>query len=125
MVGFCGRYGSLQYMPQKPTRWDIKAFTLADAANGYLLNSLVYTGTQTLDQADTAYNNLPQPARIVMDLMGQYLQKGYHLFTDRYKQTTSKFSLYLASVVVSCPDIVRIKVKLPARAGEREAHDTH
>ena len=44
MVGFRRRFGSIQYMPQKPTKWSIKAFTLADAANGYLLNSLVYTG---------------------------------------------------------------------------------
>ena len=32
MVGFRGRFGSKQYMPQKPTKWGIKAFTLADAA---------------------------------------------------------------------------------------------
>ena len=36
MVGFRGRFGSIQYMPQKPTKWGIKAFTLADTANGYL-----------------------------------------------------------------------------------------
>ena len=86
MVGFRGRFGSLQYMPQKPTKWGIKAFTLADAANGYLLNSIVYTGAQTLEDCDPAYNTLPQPARIVMHLMktSQYLHKGYHLFTDRY-----------------------------------------
>ena len=84
MVGVHGRFGSIQYMPQKPTKWGIKAFTLADAANGYLLNSLVCTGAQTLDDGDTSYQCLPQPARIVMHLMRhQYLNKGYHLFTDR------------------------------------------
>ena len=71
-------------MPQKPTKWGIKAFTLADAANGYMLNSLVYTGAQTLGHADPAYTSLLQPARVVMDIMGQYLDKGYHVFTDRY-----------------------------------------
>ena len=85
MVGFRGRFGSLQYMPQKPTKWGIKAFTLADAANGYLLNSLIYTGAQTLEHVDPAYRSLPQPAQVVMDVMGQYLDKGHHLFTDRYK----------------------------------------
>ena len=81
MVGFQKRFGSTQYMPQKPTKW---AFTLADAAHGYMLNSLVYTGAQTLDHADPAYTSLPQPARVLMDIMGQYLNKGYHVFTDRY-----------------------------------------
>lgn len=42
MVGFCGRFGSKQYMP---TKWGIMAYTLAYAANGaHLLNNLVYTG---------------------------------------------------------------------------------
>ena len=32
------------------------------------------------------YEALPQPAHIVMDLMSfHYLNKGYYLFTDRYK----------------------------------------
>ena len=86
IVGFRGRFGSIQYMPQKPTKWGIKAFLLTDAANGYLLNCLMYTGAQTLDLADTAFQTLPQPAQIVMNLMGQYLHKGYHIFTDRYTQ---------------------------------------
>ena len=83
MVGFRGHFGSIQYVPQKPTKWGIKAFTLADAANGYLLNSMVYTGAQTLENANPAYQTLPQPGRIVMHLMEPYLRKGYHLYTDR------------------------------------------
>ena len=84
IVGFRGRFGSIQYMPQKPTKWGIKAFLLADAANGYLLNCLVYTGAQTLEFADASYESLPIPAQVAMNLMGQwYLGKGYHLFTDR------------------------------------------
>ena len=83
MVGFRGRFGSIQYVPMKPTKWGIKLFTLADAANGYVLNTLVYTGAQTLENADSAYQSLPQPGRVVMDLMKPYLHKGYHIFTDR------------------------------------------
>ena len=88
MVGFRGQFGSLQYMPQKPTKWGIKAFTLADAANGYLLNSIIYTGAQTLEDANPAHHTLPQPARVVMHLMDGYLNKGYHIFTDRYNNKT-------------------------------------
>ena len=67
------------------------AFTLADGANRYLLNSLMYTGPRTLQHADAAYQSLPQPARIVTDLMSQYLEKGYHLFTDRYMTKIANF----------------------------------
>ena len=73
-------------MPQKPTKWGIKAFTLADAANGYLLNSFMYTGAQTLEHAEPTYQSLPQPVWVVMELMEQYLDKGYHIFTV-YVQT--------------------------------------
>ena len=83
MVGFRGRFGSMQYMPQKPTKWGIKAFTLADSTNGYLLNALVYTGAQTLEDADRRYTSLPVPGRVVMDILSPYLDEGFHVFTDR------------------------------------------
>ena len=84
MVGFRGRFGPLQYMPNKPTKYGIKAYTLADAAHGYMLDILVYTGGDTLSTANGAYSALPQPARVVLHLSEKYLDKGHHIFTDRY-----------------------------------------
>ena len=81
MVGFRGRYGPRQYMPNKPTKWGIKCFTLADSENGYVLNVHVYTGSETLE--NVGYATLPQPARIVLHLASPYLQSGHHIFTDR------------------------------------------
>ena len=88
MIGFRGRFGSTQYMPQKPTKWGIKLFTLADSANGYLLNALVYTGAETLEHADPTYSSLPVPGRVVLDVMTTYLDQGYHVFTDRCEKKT-------------------------------------
>ena len=79
IVGFQSRFGAIQYVPQKPTKWGMKAFLLADSANGYLLDCLVYTGAQTLECVDSAYRALPQLAQGVMSLMGRYLDKGYLL----------------------------------------------
>ena len=84
MVGFRGRFGPKQYMPAKPTKYGIKAFTLASSSDGYVLNVLLYTGSKTLSNADPAYCSLPQPARVVMELMRPYLNRGHHLYTDRY-----------------------------------------
>ena len=83
MVGFRGRFGARQYMPQKPTKWGIKAFTTADSTNGYMLNILVYTGAETLRNSATQ-ESLPQPARIVMHLVEPYLHKGHHVFAEWY-----------------------------------------
>ena len=84
MVGFRGRFGAKQYMPNKPVKYGIKAFTMADSKNGYVLNILSYTGRDTLQEASTEYVDLPQPARIVLHLIELYLNKGHHVFTDRY-----------------------------------------
>ena len=81
MVGFRGRFGAKQYMPNKP---GIKAFIMADSKNGYVLNVLPYTGRDTLQEASTEYVDLLQPARIVLLLIELYLNKGHHVFTDRY-----------------------------------------
>ena len=82
MVGFRGRFAAKQYMPNKPTKWRIKCFTLADSANGYVLNVLVYTGKDTLE--DASNESLPQPAGVVLHVAELYLGCGHHLFTDRY-----------------------------------------
>ena len=83
MVGFRGRFSAKQYMAKKPEKCGIKAFTMADSTNGYMLNILVYTGAENLDQSTTD-QALPQPARIVMHLVEPYLDLGHHIFTDRY-----------------------------------------
>lgn len=83
MVGFRGRFGARQYMPQKPTKWGIKAFTTADSTNGYMLNILVYTGAETLRNSATQ-ESLPQPAQIVMHLVEPYIHKGHHVFAEWY-----------------------------------------
>ena len=84
MIGFRGRFGAKQYIPNKPNKYGIKAFTLADSANGYVLDTLIYTGADTLDHSDPQYASLPQPARIVLTLCNDYLEQGRTVYTDRY-----------------------------------------
>ena len=44
MVGFKGRLAFIQYLPNKPTKWGMKAYVLADSITGYVLNWRLYTG---------------------------------------------------------------------------------
>jgi len=69
MLRFRGRFAGKQYMPKKPVKWGIKAFSLADSSNGYLLNILLYTGAETLDGTNHQFSTLPQPAHVVMHLL--------------------------------------------------------
>ena len=84
MVAFRGRFAAKQYMPKKPTKWGIKAFSLADSSSGYVLNTILYTGSETLQGATNDFSHLPQPAQVVMHLAVPYLDSGHHMFTDRY-----------------------------------------
>ena len=45
MIAFKGRLSFIQYMPKKPTKWEMKAFVLADSQTGYMYNWHLYTGT--------------------------------------------------------------------------------
>ena len=72
----------------------IKCFTLADSSTGYVFNTFVYTGADTLDEA--CYKTLSQPTRIVFQLIEPYIHCGHHIFADRYYS-----SLPLASILHS------------------------
>jgi len=54
MVGFHWRFGPKQYMPDKPTKYGIKAFTLAESEHRYVFDILLYTGSDTLASANPA-----------------------------------------------------------------------
>ena len=41
-----------EYLPAKPTKWGIKAWDLADSANGYLLKCDIYKGKKEIRQQD-------------------------------------------------------------------------
>ena len=70
-----------QCIPNKQTKYGVKAFTLVDSKN---LDILLYTGGDTLDNSDSQQCHLPQPARIVLILSNDYLDQGRTIFTDRY-----------------------------------------
>lgn len=44
MIGFKGRLIFIQYLPNKPTKWGMKAYLLADSSTGYVWNWRLYTG---------------------------------------------------------------------------------
>ena len=83
MIGFKGRVGFCQYCPLKPTKWGLKAFVLTDSATGYALD-IPYTGGETRAYFSNCRTDLPFPAKIVMAISEKYLDKGHHIFADRF-----------------------------------------
>lgn len=89
MVGFKGRLAFLQYMPKKPHKWGMKAWVLADAANGYVWNWKLYTGKED----DSLPSSLGLAHRVVLDLLDddRLTNKGYHVYMKNFYTSPALF----------------------------------
>ena len=65
MIPFKGRLRFKQYMKDKPTKWGIKVFILADAPTGYVKRLQVYTGKGL----DSCVTDVGLCTKVVLDLM--------------------------------------------------------
>ncbi|MGH0118120.1 UNVERIFIED_CONTAM: hypothetical protein FKN15_044422 [Acipenser sinensis] len=85
-VGFKGRIIFKCYNPQKPTKWGMRVFVLADCETGYVSAIVPYFGSPTTDSL--LRPDMPFSSRIVLHLCETLLQTtnghGFHLFTDRF-----------------------------------------
>ena len=87
MVKSRHRSGFRQFIKDKPTKWGIKLWVLADSSNGYTVDFNIYIGRaagQTIGEHGLGYD-------VVMRLMAPYFGKGYHLFVDNFYSTLTLF----------------------------------
>lgn len=80
MIPFKGRLGIKQYMKDKPVRFGIKVWVLADAVTAYCYNFDVYIGKN----ADVVKNNLGLSSKVVIELAKPLEMKGYQVYTDNF-----------------------------------------
>lgn len=86
IVAFKGRSGFRTYHPNKPHKWGINVWSLAEARSGYVHNWNVYTGKEIDEDAagDKTYN-------VVMKLVRDYLDRGHHIYMDNYFSSPKLF----------------------------------
>ena len=85
MIGFKGIVIFLQYCPKKPTKQGLKAYVLAGSETGYICNILPYTGGETRDTyLSHCKSDLPLYTHIGVALLDKYLDKGHHVYADRF-----------------------------------------
>ena len=80
MVKSHHRSGIRQYIKDKPTRWGINLWVLADSSNGYTVDFNVYIGKsagQRISEFGLGYD-------VVMRTMRPFLHQGYHLYVDNF-----------------------------------------
>ena len=74
LVKSCHRSEILQYIKDKPTRWGIKLWVLADSSNGYTADFNVYIGKAA--RKETSEFGFGYDVYVVMRLLGPFLNLG-------------------------------------------------
>ena len=97
MVQNKGRYSFRQFMKDKPTKWGMKVWVLADSKTGYTYNFSVYTG-----KAENRNSTNGLGYEVVMDLCKQIFGQGYKLFTDNFYTSVQLFEDLLKHKVTAC-----------------------
>ena len=73
------------YESNKPVKWGIRVYDVADALTGYMLSMIPYYGKGTKDTL--CHPEQAFTTRIILQLIdnvvGVTKAKGYHVFTDR------------------------------------------
>lgn len=80
MVKSKHRSGIRQYIKNKPTKWGIKLWVLADSGNGYTCDFDVYIGRNGAEVPSANGLSYDVDMKLVQPLINQ----GYHLYFDNF-----------------------------------------
>jgi len=109
MVKSRHRSGIWQYIKDKPTKWGIKLWVLADSSNGYTVEFDVYIGRaagQNVTENGLGYD-------VVLKLMQRFLKQGYHLFVDNFYTSVTLFKRLFTEGVPATGTIMETRRDFP------------
>ena len=110
MVKSRHRSGIRQYIKDKPTKWGIKLWVLADSSNGYTIDFHIYIGREA--GRDVSAHGLGFD--VVIKLMQPYLNQGYHLFLDNFYTSVHLFKTLFTQGVPATGTILENRRNFPA-----------
>ena len=98
MIPFKGRLSIKQYMKDKPTKWGIKVFVLADARNGYTVRLRIYGGKNS----NLATNDSGLCSRVVLELLNGLENNCPKVYMDNYYISPELFLALYNKEVNAC-----------------------
>ena len=117
LIGFKGQFKFKQFNASKPEKYHIKSFGLVDSMTGYVVNILMYFGSQT--SYSSRMKDDDKQAIKVFDTLLPVIGTGYHVFFDRLYMTRyvinwmTDHQLYLTGTVnvnrVGFPSCLRLQ----------------
>ncbi|XP_067661397.1 piggyBac transposable element-derived protein 4-like [Haliotis asinina] len=119
MIPFKGRTGLLQYMPNKPHKWGIKSWGLADSRTGYMWNWQIYTGRQEGGRPHGL------TYEVVTSLCQPLYGKGHHVYMDNFFTSPSLFQELSDNQTGACGTLraSRLDVPQPVKDARPKAGD--
>ena len=107
LIKFKGKLHFRQFIPIKPGRFGIKAFTLAESKSGYVLNSKIFTGRENNEvQRDLG-------RKVVLSVFQPYLDKGFYAFMDNYYTSVALFEELEDRKTLACGTVRSNRIGLP------------
>ena len=80
MIAFNGRTGVMVYQLQKPRKWGMQAWFLADSRITYCYNLKIYSGKR----ADNVDSGVGVTHATVMRMVQPCIDRGHHIYFDNY-----------------------------------------
>lgn len=109
MIRYKGRLAFRQYMPNKPTKYGIKDFVLAESETGYCLNLMTYTGKDSfLRTRDT-----PLTTQVVTDLLKGYEHAGHVVYMDNFYSSPDLFQKLQLAGIGACGTVRQNRRNMP------------
>ncbi|XP_055888603.1 piggyBac transposable element-derived protein 3-like isoform X1 [Biomphalaria glabrata] len=108
MVQNKGRYGFRQYIRDKPTKWGMKIWVLADSLTGYTYDFEIYVGK---DNSPSSRFGLAYD--VVMRLSKSIINQGYVIFFDNFYTSYQLLKDLLLKGICACGTILKNRKGFP------------
>jgi hypothetical protein len=106
-----GRLSFKQYIPSKRHRFGIKLFILCDVETKFIVDFIVYTGSET------EINHIPNlgiSGSVVSTLLSDFLNKGHTLFCDNWYTSPELFAFLHENKTGACGTVRPNRKGMPA-----------
>ncbi|XP_048587830.1 piggyBac transposable element-derived protein 4 [Nematostella vectensis] len=100
MIPWRGRLSFRQFIANKPVRFGIKVWVLADSESKYVYRQQLYIGKNPGERAEVGL-----AARVVKELCSGLEGMGHHLYTDNYYTSVELYQFLFDNQIYACGTI--------------------
>lgn len=117
LVLFRGRLSFIQYIPSKRHRFGLKFFVLCDCKTGYVLDFIIYTGTDVDIRSGDPHGF---SGAVVKTLMDKHFKQNHILYTDNYYTSPALTQYLLQEETGTCGTVRKFRKHWPAFPDKQE-----